>query len=80
MQNQQIVDLLRDVNNGFDLPERLKQVGIETEALPPRRRRRLINRVTFAAANFASAIARAGAELDSVNKTDDESWTVASEE
>ena len=80
MLNQDIVELLKDINNGFDLSARLKKHGIETAALPPKRRRRLINRVTFAAANFASAIARAGAELDSVQGTDDESWSVAKED
>ena len=58
MMNHELVELLKDINAGVDLPERLKQHGIETDSLPPRKRRRLLNQINWAADSFASTLAR----------------------
>ena len=80
MMNNELVELLKDINAGVDLPERLKQYGIETDSLPPRKRRRLLNRINWAADAVASTLARVSAAINSVSVADDEEfWTMADE-
>lgn len=81
MQNQEIVELLKSVNAGADVPSLLAKAGIATKSLPPRRRRQLLNRICWAANSFASTIERAGAAINSVAVADDKSsWAMSDED
>lgn len=66
LNNEMIIELLKNANAGADLPSLLAQHGISTEALPPKRRRRLLNRLSWNAANFAVTLTRARFEIEGV--------------
>ena len=81
MLNNEIVELLNSVNAGADLPSLLAKNGIATESLPPRKRRRLLNRINWAADSLASTLARVITVIDSVAVADDElSWAMSDED
>lgn len=81
MIDHQIVELLRNINSGADLPLLLRHHGIAIDNLPPKKRRRVLNRLAWCGANFASALARARTEIAAVAVADsDKSWAMMSEE